>query len=166
MMTIRTSFAAAAAAVALLLSSTAATADSDRRYNRGWHGHDRGYDKRKYNKKESRAYERGYRAAARDNRDYRPGYRYDNRRYDNVRYNNGRYNNASYNNGRYWWGRDGRINCRRDDGTTGLIVGALAGGTLGNVVAGHGDKVLGSVIGGTLGAIIGKEVDKGNARCR
>jgi uncharacterized protein YcfJ len=45
-------------------------------------------------------------------------------------------------------------------------VGALAGGTLGNVIAGEGDKRLGSVIGGTLGAVLGNEIARGDARCR
>jgi hypothetical protein len=69
-------------------------------------------------------------------------------------------------NDRYWWGPNGQLHCRRADGTTGVIVGAIAGGTLGNMVAAQGDKRLGSVIGGTLGAIIGREIDRGNARCR
>lgn len=67
---------------------------------------------------------------------------------------------------RYWWGPNGQIYCRRSDGTTGVIVGAIAGGTLGNVIAPEGNKRLGSVIGGTLGAIVGREIDRGNARCR
>jgi uncharacterized protein YcfJ len=58
------------------------------------------------------------------------------------------------------------VQCRRQDGTTGLVVGALAGGTLGNVIAREGDKRLGSVIGGTLGAVLGNELARGNVRCR
>jgi hypothetical protein len=66
----------------------------------------------------------------------------------------------------YWWGSNGQVYCRRQDGTAGLVVGALAGGTLGNMIAKQGDKTLGSVIGGTLGAVLGNEIAKGNARCR
>ncbi|TPE61088.1 glycine zipper 2TM domain-containing protein [Sandaracinobacter neustonicus] len=66
----------------------------------------------------------------------------------------------------YWWGSNGQVHCRRQDGTTGLVVGALAGGTLGNMIAKQGDKTLGSVIGGTLGAVLGNEIAKGSARCR
>lgn len=66
----------------------------------------------------------------------------------------------------YWWGSNGRIHCRRNDGTTGLLIGAVAGGTLGNVIANHGDKTLGTVIGGALGGMIGREIDRGNAQCR
>lgn len=69
-------------------------------------------------------------------------------------------------NGQDYWYSNGRYQCRRSDGTTGLVVGAVAGGTLGNILAGQGDKTLGSIIGGTLGAIIGKEIEKGEARCR
>ena len=62
-------------------------------------------------------------------------------------------------------GSDNRYYCRRSDGTTGLIVGALAGGTLGNVIAPNGSKTVGSLIGGSLGAILGKELDDG-IECR
>jgi hypothetical protein len=62
-------------------------------------------------------------------------------------------------------GNDGRYYCRRSDGTTGLIVGALAGGTLGNVIAPGESKLIGSLIGGSLGAILGKELDDG-VECR
>lgn len=62
-------------------------------------------------------------------------------------------------------GSDNRYYCRRSDGTTGLVVGALAGGTLGNVIAPNGSKTVGSLIGGSLGAILGKELDDG-IECR
>ncbi len=62
-------------------------------------------------------------------------------------------------------GNDGRYYCRRSDGTTGLVIGAIAGGTLGNVIAPGGSKTIGSLIGGSLGAIIGKELDDG-IECR
>ena len=47
----------------------------------------------------------------------------------------------------------------------GFLVGALAGGTLGNVIAPNGSKTVGSLIGGSLGAIPGKELDDG-IECR
>lgn len=65
-----------------------------------------------------------------------------------------------------WRGYDNRYYCRRSDGTTGLIIGGLTGGTLGNVLAPGGSKVLGSIIGGTLGAVIGQSVDRGRIVCR
>ncbi len=64
-----------------------------------------------------------------------------------------------------WRGRDGRLYCRRGDGTTGMVIGALAGGTLGTALAGEGQRRLGSVVGGSLGAIIGREIDRGSVRC-
>ncbi len=63
-------------------------------------------------------------------------------------------------------GNDGRYYCRRHDGTTGLIVGALAGGILGDIIAPGGSKRLGTIIGAGGGAIAGNAIDKGSARCR
>lgn len=66
-------------------------------------------------------------------------------------------------------GRDGRYYCKRSDGTTGLIVGGLAGGVLGNVIAPGGSKTLGSILGALGGAAAGRAIDKGgnnDVRCR
>jgi len=38
---------------------------------------------------------------------------------------------------------------------TGTVVGAVGGGILGNVVAGHGNKTAGTVIGAGVGAVAG-----------
>lgn len=65
-----------------------------------------------------------------------------------------------------WRGYDNRYYCRRSDGTTGLIIGGLAGGTLGNVLAPGGSKLLGSILGGTLGAVVGNSIDRGRVVCR
>src|SRR3546814_14949757 len=48
---------------------------------------------------------------------------------------------------------DGRYYCKRDDGTTGTIVGAIAGGGLGTIIAPGGSKTLGTIIGGHGGAL-------------
>lgn len=69
-------------------------------------------------------------------------------------------------NDQIWRGYDNRYYCRRSDGTTGLIIGGLAGGTLGNVVAPGGSKLLGSIIGGSLGAVIGNSIDRNRIVCR
>ena len=52
--------------------------------------------------------------------------------------------------------------CRRDGSgrIIGTVVGAGAGGVLGNVIAGRGDKAEGSIIGAILGAVIGNQVSK------
>jgi uncharacterized protein YcfJ len=43
---------------------------------------------------------------------------------------------------------------------TGTVVGAVGGGLLGNVVAGHGNKTAGTLIGAGVGAVAGHEVAK------
>lgn len=57
-------------------------------------------------------------------------------------------------------GSDGRYYCRRSDGTTGLIVGAAAGGLLGNVIDGGRHRTGGTLIGGALGALLGRSIDQ------
>jgi hypothetical protein len=67
---------------------------------------------------------------------------------------------------RVYRGRDGRLYCRRSDGTTGLVVGGAVGGTLGAIIAPGGSEVLGALIGGAAGAALGQSVDRGEVRCR
>ena len=67
---------------------------------------------------------------------------------------------------RIYRGDDGRYYCRRSDGTAGLIVGGLAGGALGDIIAPRGSKTLGTVLGAVGGAAIGSAVDQNNVRCR
>lgn len=69
-------------------------------------------------------------------------------------------------NDRIYRGSDGRYYCRRPDGTTGLVVGAIAGGVLGNIIAPGGSELLGTVIGAGVGAAIGHEIERGQVRCR
>jgi len=64
-------------------------------------------------------------------------------------------------------GSDGRYYCKRGDGTTGLIVGAAAGGILGNVIDGGHNRAAGTLIGGALGALAGKSIAQNqDIRCR
>ena len=63
-------------------------------------------------------------------------------------------------------GRDGRYYCKRSDGTTGLIVGGIAGGVLGNIIAPGGSKTLGTLLGAAGGAAVGTSIDKNDVRCR
>jgi len=63
-------------------------------------------------------------------------------------------------------GSDNRYYCRRDDGTTGLIVGGVSGAVLGNIIAPGGAKLLGTIIGGGAGALIGRAIDDGDIVCR
>ncbi|AEI37677.1 MAG: glycine zipper 2TM domain-containing protein [Zymomonas mobilis subsp. pomaceae] len=111
-------------------------------YDRGGPGDDRG----------GPGYGRG---GPGDDRDYGRG---GDRRYRNAR--------RLGPNDRIYRGRDGRYYCRRSDGTTGTIIGALGGGVLGNVIAPGGSKTLGTVLGAGGGALIGRQIDRNNVHCR
>lgn len=91
---------------------------------------------------------------------------YDAARYyrDDARYQERRLSN----NDEVYRGSDGRFYCKRTDGTTGLIVGAAAGGLLGNVIDGGRRRTGGTLIGGALGALLGRSVEQNNndIRCR
>jgi hypothetical protein len=69
-------------------------------------------------------------------------------------------------NDRIYRGSDNRYYCRRDDGTTGLIVGGISGGVLGSIIAPGGSKTLGAILGAAGGAILGKKIDDGDIVCR
>jgi hypothetical protein len=94
-----------------------------------------------------------------DNGYYSQGQRYD-RRYDrrySQRYANQRYQNQRYGN---YYGRQ----C--SNGSTGTIIGAIAGGLLGREIAGRGDRTVGAIIGGAAGALAGREIDRSGRNCR
>jgi hypothetical protein len=64
-------------------------------------------------------------------------------------------------------GSDGRYYCKRSDGTTGLVIGAIGGGAVGNVIDGGHNRVAGTLIGGALGALAGRAIDQSSdVRCR
>ena len=88
--------------------------------------------------------------------------------YDDRRYYDDRsyYGEPIYRDTRIWRARDGRYYCRKEDGTTGLLIGAGVGGLIGNEVAGRGDKTLGTLLGAVGGALLGREIDRSNSRCR
>ena len=65
-----------------------------------------------------------------------------------------------------WRGRDGRYYCRRDNGTTGLIIGAAGGALVGRSLDRRGDRATGTIVGAALGALLGREIDRGELRCR
>ena len=62
-------------------------------------------------------------------------------------------------------GDDGRYYCHRSDGTTGLIVGAVAGGVIGNQLARGRSAALGTVLGVAGGALIGQAIDRDRVYC-
>ena len=95
---------------------------------------------------------------------YEPGY---NRYYADRYYRSGSYY-ADRRLSRYdriYRGYNGNYYCRRDDGTTGLIIGAGIGALLGNQVDIGGSRALNTILGGAAGAAIGHAIDKGDARC-
>jgi hypothetical protein len=69
-------------------------------------------------------------------------------------------------NDRIYRGSDNRYYCRRSDGTTGLIIGGLAGGLLGNSLSSGGSRTLGTLLGGGAGALLGQSIDRGQVQCR
>ena len=69
-------------------------------------------------------------------------------------------------NDRIYRGSDDRYYCRRDDGTTGLIIGGISGAVLGHVIAPGGSKTLGTIVGAGAGALIGRAIDDGDVVCR
>ena len=50
---------------------------------------------------------------------------------------------------------------RRCDRAGGTILGAIAGGLLGNAAAGRGDRGAGTVVGAGVGALAGRAIDRG-----
>jgi hypothetical protein len=68
-------------------------------------------------------------------------------------------------NDRVYRGSDGRYYCKRNDGTTGLVIGAVGGGVLGNVIGGG---TLGTLLGAGGGALLGRSIDrdKKKVKCR
>ena len=71
----------------------------------------------------------------------------------------------SYRGGDYRYDRGSR---RCNNGTTGTIVGAIAGGLLGRTIDTRGDRALGTVLGAGAGALAGNAVEKSGNRgyCR
>ena len=100
-------------------------------------------------------------------------------------YQGGGYQGGGYQGGRYrdgpnyserrlgpndpiYRGSDGRYYCKRNDGTTGLVIGAIGGAAIGNVIDGGHNRIAGTLIGGALGALLGKSIDQNSSdvRCR
>ncbi len=71
---------------------------------------------------------------------------------------------------REWRGRDGRVYCKKSNGTTGTIIGGVGGALLGRTVDTRGDRTVGTLGGAVLGGLAGRAIDKGtsnnNRRCR
>jgi len=105
---------------------------------------------------------------AKDRAERRYERRYERREARRVYDDRGRYYESRRitRNSHMWRGRDGRYYCRRDNGTTGLVIGAGVGALAGHEIAGRGDRTLGAILGGAIGAIVGREIDRGSLNCR
>jgi uncharacterized protein YcfJ len=55
---------------------------------------------------------------------------------------------------------------RHKKANQGTVTGAVAGGVLGNLVAGRGNRTGGTIIGAGLGAVAGHHIASHNHRCR
>jgi Ni/Co efflux regulator RcnB len=129
---------------------------NDRAWNRGRDDH-RGNGREKWRRPGKTVYHYDWnRPDPRYGRNYRPD-RYYRGGYEPIRVDR---------NTRIYRGYDDRYYCRRSDGTTGLVVGAAAGGVLGAIIAPGGSEVLGALIGAAAGGAVGTSVDKGEVRCR
>ena len=160
--------AASTIAPALIVAQPAAA------QNREWRDDRR--DARRDYQEDRRDARRDYKEARRDRREAWRDYK----RYDYNRPGTGRtyYADRYYRDGRYYQerrltrndrvyrGSNGRYYCRRSDGTTGLVIGALAGGLLGNALDNGRSSTLGTLLGAGGGALIGRSIDRGDARCR
>ncbi len=76
----------------------------------------------------------------------------------------GYYDRDGYYSGPTWRGPDGRMHCRKRDGTAGLIVGAAAGALVGRAIDRRGDRTAGTIVGGAVGAVVGREIARN--RCQ
>ena len=95
-------------------------------------------------------YERAYGTA------YQDGY---NRNGYDDRYDRRGYNNRNYRDDRgYYRNRNQRCN----SGTTGTIIGAIAGGLLGRSIDSRGDRATGTILGLGGGALAGRAIGKSN----
>lgn len=117
-------------------------------------------NRKHWKRSRDRAYysDRGYYNDRRDYRDYRQSRPY----YTGYDRN---YGEPVRRDTRIWRGLDGRYYCRRDNGTTGLLVGAGVGALIGHEVAGRGDRTLGAILGGAAGALLGRTIDRSSTRC-
>ena len=93
-------------------------------------------------------------------RDYWDAARYYRR--DDRRYRAERLNRSDW----IYRGSDNRYYCRRDDGTTGLIVGGIPVACWATSLRPAASKTLGAIIGAGAGALIGRAIDDGDVICR
>jgi len=95
---------------------------------------------------------------------YEPGY---SRYYADRYYRSGSYypNRRLTRYDRIYRGNDGRYYCRRNDGTTGLIIGGAVGALIGRELDRGGSRTVGTIIGAGAGALLGREIARGSLHC-
>ena len=69
-------------------------------------------------------------------------------------------------NGKVWRDSNGRLRCKRPDGTTGLIAGAAGGALLGRAIDTRGERATGTILGAAAGALLGRKLERSGRRCR
>ena len=75
-------------------------------------------------------------------------------------------NHDGYYHGKTWRDSQGRLRCRRSNGTVGIIVGGAAGALVGRAVDGGRNRTVGTVVGAAAGALAGREIARSRRRCR
>ena len=71
-----------------------------------------------------------------------------------------------YYEGKVWRDSDGRLRCKRPNGTAGLIVGAAGGALVGRAIDTRGERATGTILGAAAGALLGRTVARNRMRCR
>ena len=71
-----------------------------------------------------------------------------------------------YYKGKTWRDSQGRLRCKRPNGTTGLIVGAAGGALAGRAIDTKGERATGMILGAAAGALLGREIDRSRYRCQ
>mgnify|MGYP003575962447 CR=1 FL=1 len=157
--------AAAMVAVAAPGVPAFSQSSSQRQYEREMRQYERDVtqyerEQRRYSRRANR--NRQYRSY--DYNRYEPG---QNRYYADRDYRPGNYQTRrlSYHD-RVYRGKNGQYYCPRSDGTTGLIIGGIAGAVLGSVIAPGNSNTIGAIVGGAGGALAGRAIDRNNVRCR
>src|SRR3546814_17590042 len=64
-----------------------------------------------------------------------------------------------YYHGKTWRGHDGRLRCKKSNGTTGLIVGGAAGALAGRAIDTRGARAPGPTPGTRTSGLLGESVD-------
>ena len=70
--------------------------------------------------------------------------------------------------GKVWRDSQGRLRCRKSNGTVGIIVGGAGGALVGRAVDGGRNRTTGTILGAAAGALVGREIARNRSvrRCR